>query len=189
MRSRRSVVLEAIARERIPGTHDRQGKPARPKDLTGTMVATSTAEEGAGRDGAVFDSLRDGADAKEPRSAGSKRSDSTWTRARTLPGADRLSAYHAVIVRTDEGTGLPMLAARLRAKRHFGRRVLLALVPEAMADRIEARGDSLGFRPDAARKLRRPRSGGHHPPAAASVSRIPLHPARSGRPPQSRVAP
>jgi hypothetical protein len=62
-----------------------------------------------------------------------------------LPGADALSAYHAVIVRTDVGSGLPMLAARLRAKRHFGRRVLLALVPDVMADRAKREAIHSGF--------------------------------------------
>ena len=40
--------------------------------------------------------------------------------------------YHVVIVRVRAMNGAPMLAARLRAKPHFGRRLLIALVtPEA----------------------------------------------------------
>lgn len=52
-----------------------------------------------------------------------------------LPANEVIAAYHAVIVRPVVGCDLPMLATRLRAKPHFGRRVLLALVPEKMADR------------------------------------------------------
>jgi hypothetical protein len=62
-----------------------------------------------------------------------------------LPPTEALSAYHAVIVRAEVGSGLPMLAARLRAKRHFGRRVLLALVPGAMADRTKREAIHSGF--------------------------------------------
>jgi hypothetical protein len=62
-----------------------------------------------------------------------------------LPPAEALADYHAVIVRTDVGAGLPMLAARLRAKQHFGRRVLLALVPGAMADRAKREAIHSGF--------------------------------------------
>jgi CheY-like chemotaxis protein len=36
--------------------------------------------------------------------------------------------YHVVIVRVRKMNGAPMLAARLRAKPHFGRRLLIALV-------------------------------------------------------------
>lgn len=64
---------------------------------------------------------------------------------RDLPPAEALAGYHAVIVRTTVGAGLPMLAARLRAKRHFGRRVLLALVPGAMADRTKREAIHSGF--------------------------------------------
>jgi hypothetical protein len=62
-----------------------------------------------------------------------------------LAGLEVLSGYHAVIVRTETGRDLPMLAARLRAKRHFGRRVLLALVPNVMADRDKREAVHSGF--------------------------------------------
>lgn len=62
-----------------------------------------------------------------------------------LPPTEVLSRYHAVIVRADIGNGLPMLAARLRAKQHFGRRVLLALVPPSMADRTKREAIHSGF--------------------------------------------
>ena len=63
-----------------------------------------------------------------------------------LPPTEALSAYHAVIVRAEVGgAGLPMLAARLRAKRHFGRRILRAIVPDAMADRDKLEAVHSGF--------------------------------------------
>jgi hypothetical protein len=62
-----------------------------------------------------------------------------------VPAAEVLSAYHAVIVRADVGARLPIIAARLRATRHFGRRVLVALVPEAMADRVKREAIHSGF--------------------------------------------
>lgn len=50
-------------------------------------------------------------------------------------------AHEVVIVRVANICGLPMLAARLRAKPRFGRRVLIALVPESvpLEDRVAAR--------------------------------------------------
>jgi DNA-binding response OmpR family regulator len=48
------------------------------------------------------------------------------------PANDSIRDYHVVIVRLGAVEAAPMLAARLRAKPHFGRRVLLALVdPDA----------------------------------------------------------
>ena len=43
----------------------------------------------------------------------------------------RLLEYQVVIVRLHEARRAPMLAARVRAKPRFGRRVLIALVPES----------------------------------------------------------
>lgn len=62
-----------------------------------------------------------------------------------LPANEALAAYHAVIVRPGPNFNLAMLAARLRAKRHFGRRVLLALVPEGMTDREKRVATLSGF--------------------------------------------
>lgn len=62
--------------------------------------------------------------------------------ARDWPDDDRaILEYHVVIVRVRNMGGAPMLAARLRAKPRFGRRVLIALVPAStpIADRIAAR--------------------------------------------------
>jgi len=62
-----------------------------------------------------------------------------------LPATGALSAYHAVIVHAHAGRNLPMVAARLRAKPHFGRRALLALVPDEMADRDRREAIHSGF--------------------------------------------
>src|SRR6188768_2315050 len=52
-----------------------------------------------------------------------------------LPANERLRSYHAVIVRPAATCDLAMLAARLRAKPYFGRRVLMALVTQAVVER------------------------------------------------------
>ena len=44
------------------------------------------------------------------------------------PADEVVREYHAVVVLVPEVGGAPMLAARLRAKRYFGRRLLVALV-------------------------------------------------------------
>jgi hypothetical protein len=62
-----------------------------------------------------------------------------------LPLAEEFAPYHAVLVRVDAGCNLPSLGARLRAKRHFGRRVLIALVPESMSERRRREAANCGF--------------------------------------------
>lgn len=62
-----------------------------------------------------------------------------------LPANEAFAAYHAVIVRSAAARELPMLATRLRAKPHFGRRVLLALVPETIAARDKREAVQSGF--------------------------------------------
>ena len=52
-----------------------------------------------------------------------------------LPTTEEVDGYHAVIVRAIPGASLPMIAARLRAKPQFGRRILLALVRDGVSDR------------------------------------------------------
>jgi DNA-binding response OmpR family regulator len=62
--------------------------------------------------------------------------------ARDWPQEDRaILEYHVVVVRIRDTRRAPMLAARLRAKPRFGRRVLIGLVPEStpVPDRIAAR--------------------------------------------------
>ena len=106
---------------------------------------------------------------------------SGWTNRTRCPAA-RDSEYHAVIVRARHDRDLPMLAARLRAKRHFGRRVLLALVAGRDGRPRQAGGGAVGIRFHPAEHLRRPRSRRDHPPPAASVPRVSL-PASPARPP------
>jgi hypothetical protein len=62
-----------------------------------------------------------------------------------LPANEAFAAYHAVLVRPEAGRDLPMLGARLRAKPHFGRRVLVALVPEATPVRSHREAVLSGF--------------------------------------------
>jgi len=62
-----------------------------------------------------------------------------------LPPSEAFKGYHAIIVRPAGNCDLPMLATRLRAKPHFGRRVLLAVVPAAMAPRDKREAVLSGF--------------------------------------------
>src|SRR5262245_52300512 len=61
--------------------------------------------------------------------------------------ADQLSVrdYHVVIVRLEDADAAPMLAARLRAKPHFGRRLLIALVPERTPQPDRRAAETSGF--------------------------------------------
>jgi hypothetical protein len=47
-----------------------------------------------------------------------------------LPMSELMAGYHAVIVRAPEVRQLAMIGTRLRARPHFGRRALLALVAD-----------------------------------------------------------
>ena len=62
-----------------------------------------------------------------------------------FPANDVFPTYHAVIVRPSVECDLTMLGARLRAKPRFGRRVLLALVRDAVADRDQREAMLSGF--------------------------------------------
>lgn len=53
--------------------------------------------------------------------------------------------YHVVIVRVKDIDRAPMLAARLRAKPHFGRRLLIALVPPSTASPDRRAAEASGF--------------------------------------------
>jgi hypothetical protein len=53
--------------------------------------------------------------------------------------------YHVVIVRVKDIARAPMLAARLRAKPHFGRRLLIALVPASAASPDRRAAEASGF--------------------------------------------
>ena len=62
-----------------------------------------------------------------------------------LPPNDVVASYHAIVVRPGASCNLPMLAARIRAKPHFGRRVLLLLVPDTMPERARREAILSGF--------------------------------------------
>ena len=62
-----------------------------------------------------------------------------------FPSTEDLAAYHAVIVRAVAGCPLTMVGARLRAKPLFGRRVLIALVADAVSDRDKREAMMSGF--------------------------------------------
>lgn len=62
-----------------------------------------------------------------------------------LPSNDAFAAYHVVVVQAGRDCNLPMLGARLRAKPRFGRRVLLALVTQAMPERDKREAILSGF--------------------------------------------
>ena len=53
--------------------------------------------------------------------------------------------YHVVIVRVKDTETAPMLAARLRAKPHFGRRLLIALAPAATPPATRRAAEASGF--------------------------------------------
>ena len=62
-----------------------------------------------------------------------------------LPIDEGFAPHHALIVRARPGCSLPMLAARLRAKPRFGRRVLVALVPDDTTARERRDAVQSGF--------------------------------------------
>jgi hypothetical protein len=62
-----------------------------------------------------------------------------------LPAADVFARYHAVVVSVHHGCSLTSLGTRLRAKPRFGRRVLIALVPESCTERQRRDAAASGF--------------------------------------------
>ena len=61
------------------------------------------------------------------------------------PPADSMERYHGVIVRAASDCPLPPIANRLRARPHFDRRVLLALVAPAVSVRDQRDAVDSGF--------------------------------------------
>jgi DNA-binding response OmpR family regulator len=53
--------------------------------------------------------------------------------------------YHVIVVHVREMDGAPMLAARLRAKPHFGRRLLIALVSPETSQAERRSAEASGF--------------------------------------------
>jgi hypothetical protein len=62
-----------------------------------------------------------------------------------LPPSEILSRFHAILVRVESDCHLPQLGTRLRAKPHFGRRVLIALVPASLGERQRRDATASGF--------------------------------------------
>ncbi len=62
-----------------------------------------------------------------------------------IPSTDELSDYHAIVAHAVANGSLTMLGARLRGKPRFGRRVLLALVPDDLSDREKREARMSGF--------------------------------------------
>ena len=62
-----------------------------------------------------------------------------------LPPSEILTAYHAVVLAVDISYNLAVLGTRLRAKPRFGRRVLIALVPDAFSERQRRDATMCGF--------------------------------------------
>jgi hypothetical protein len=61
------------------------------------------------------------------------------------PSPEEMASYQALIVRVPPRSSLPMLGARIRAMPHFGRRVLIALVSDAVSDRDRREATMCGF--------------------------------------------
>ena len=62
-----------------------------------------------------------------------------------LPSNDVYARYHVVLVRAKSDYRLPVVAARLRAKPRFGRRVLIALVPQSVTPQARREAVASGF--------------------------------------------
>jgi hypothetical protein len=65
--------------------------------------------------------------------------------AEDLPANEVFAQYHVVLVRANSNCRLPMLAARLRAKPRFGRRLLIALVSDALSVQDKREAVASGF--------------------------------------------
>lgn len=61
------------------------------------------------------------------------------------PDDDLIPHFEIMVVVTSRMENLPMLAARIRAKRGFGRRVLIALAPAGMSDKDRRAAVGTGF--------------------------------------------
>lgn len=84
-------------------------------------------------------------DGHDTQAAGLRSLGFTVLESNDLPPTDDYASHHAIIVGDRPGLSLPMLAARLRVKPHFGRRILIALVPPSTADRTKREAVWSGF--------------------------------------------
>jgi hypothetical protein len=62
-----------------------------------------------------------------------------------LPSNEVFTRYHVVLVRANSECRLPVVAARLRVKPRFGRRVLIALVPPSVTTQARREAVASGF--------------------------------------------
>jgi hypothetical protein len=62
-----------------------------------------------------------------------------------FPPTEAFTRYHAVVVRVRADWNLPVLGTRLRAKPRFGRRVLIALLPDSFSQRQRRDAMASGF--------------------------------------------
>ena len=62
-----------------------------------------------------------------------------------IPASEIITKYHAVVIRAHAATRLPSLGARMRVKPHFGRRVLIALVCDAVPVTARRDAQACGF--------------------------------------------
>ena len=62
-----------------------------------------------------------------------------------LPSNELFAQYHVVLVRAKPDYALPVVAARLRAKPRFGRRLLIALVPPSVSEQARRDAVASGF--------------------------------------------
>jgi len=62
-----------------------------------------------------------------------------------FPATEVFTRYHAVVVRVRPESNLPVLGTRLRAKPRFGRRVLIALLPDSFSQRQRRDATASGF--------------------------------------------
>ena len=62
-----------------------------------------------------------------------------------LPAGEELDGHHAVVVRAVNGVSLPMIGTRLRARPQFGRRILMALLPDGVSERDNREALMSGF--------------------------------------------
>jgi hypothetical protein len=62
-----------------------------------------------------------------------------------LPPAKEFTCYHAVVVKVAGTCKLPVLGTRMRAMPRFGRRVLIALLPDCFSERQRREAVMCGF--------------------------------------------
>lgn len=82
-------------------------------------------------------------DGRDTQAAGLRALGFAVSESEDLPEA--FNSYHAVIVRVAPDWSLPMIGTRLRARPHFGRRVLIALIHPSASERSRREAVLSGF--------------------------------------------